>query len=258
MYKIVFLRLTQGLIMFEYLTNLYNEFMFASETRHALSIQVLISLSYLLALTASIIRAIKHTEIFNSNELKKDIPKELRTFRFNPYITPKSNLGSQKQGIYGLLDEYNAYYQGILMSYRLFPVYQEMGENDPSAYHDYIQNMSSDRLAFYEFKYFILAYLNRAKHEYPEIYQGLLDNTSLRRAYQEIHNSYEELLNAHDERLKELMTKLNGQNIESYIEGDYFYIENRGIGMNVSEISVLKSELLKPKYISLQKEFLIN
>ena len=204
------------------------------------------------------ITLLKHTEIFNSNELKKDIPKELRTFRFNPYITPKSNLGSQKQGIYGLLDEYNAYYQGILMSYRLFPVYQEMGENDPSAYHDYIQNMSSDRLAFYEFKYFILAYLNRAKHEYPEIYQGLLDNTSLRRAYQEIHNSYEELLNAHDERLKELMTKLNGQNIESYIEGDYFYIENRGIGMNVSEISVLKSELLKPKYISLQKEFLIN
>lgn len=51
--------------MFEYLTNLYNEFMFASETRHAFSIQVLISLSYLLALAASITRAIKHTEIFS-------------------------------------------------------------------------------------------------------------------------------------------------------------------------------------------------
>lgn len=51
--------------MFEYLTNLYNELMFASETRHAFSIQVLISLSYLLALVASIIRAVKHTEIFS-------------------------------------------------------------------------------------------------------------------------------------------------------------------------------------------------
>lgn len=209
-------------------------------------------------ISAQDITLIKHTEIFNSNELKKDIPKELRTFRFNPYITPKSNLGSQKQGIYGLLDEYNAYYQGILMSYRLFPVYQELGESDPSAYHDYIQNMSSDRLAFYEFKYFIMAYLNRAKNEYPAIYQGLLNNTSLRRAYQQIHDSYQALLNAHDERLGALMKELNGQNIDAYIEGDYFYIGNRGIGMNLTEISVLKSELLKPKYISLQKEFLIN
>lgn len=201
---------------------------------------------------------VKHTEIFNSNELREDIPKDLRTFRYTPYISPKSNLGSQKQGIYGLLDEFNAYYQGNLMSYRLYPIYQELGKNDPSAYQDYIQNMSSDRLAFYEFKYFILAYLSRAKAEYPVIYQAFLDNGPLRETYKQIHNGYQELLNAHDKRLGELMKELNSKGIASYMEDEYFYVENKGVGMNIAEILVLKTALLKPAYISLHKEFLIN
>ena len=47
-------------------------------------------------ISAENIILVKHTEVFNSNELKKDIPKDLRTFRYSPYISPKSNLGSQK------------------------------------------------------------------------------------------------------------------------------------------------------------------
>jgi len=104
-------------------------------------------------ISAENIILVKHTEVFNSNELKKDIPKDLRTFRYSPYISPKSNLGSQKQGIYGLLDEFNAYYQGNLMSYNLYPIYQKLATENPNIYQEYIQNMSSDRLAFYEFKY---------------------------------------------------------------------------------------------------------
>jgi hypothetical protein len=209
-------------------------------------------------ISAENIILVKHTEVFNSNELKKDIPKDLRTFRYSPYISPKSNLGSQKQGIYGLLDEFNAYYQGNLMSYNLYPVYQQLAADNPNIYQKYIQNMSSDRLAFYEFKYFILAYLRRAKTEYPAIYRAFLDNAPLREAYKQIHNRYQELMNAHDTRLSELMETLNSQGIESYFEDEYFYVENRGVGMNTGEILILKTELLKPEYISLHNEFLIN
>ena len=54
------------------------------------------------------------------------------------------------------------------------------------------------------------------------------------------------------------METLNSQGIESYFEDEYFYVENRGVGMNTGEILVLKTELLKPEYISLHNEFLIN
>ena len=51
--------------MFDYLTDLYNDFMFASESRDAFSLQVLISIAYLLALALSIYRAHKNRELFS-------------------------------------------------------------------------------------------------------------------------------------------------------------------------------------------------
>lgn len=201
---------------------------------------------------------VAHTDIFNSNVLKKDIPKELRTFRYSPYIAPKSNLGSQKQGVYGLLDEFNAYYQGILMSYNLFPIYQDLGKENPQAFQDYFQHMSSDRLAFYEFKYFILTYLVRAQSEHPDVYDAILANKALRKAYTQIHNGYQELLIAHDNRLAKLMKELNSKGIDSYIKNDYFFVENQGIGMNMDEIALLNTELEKAQYIAIHKDFLIN
>lgn len=70
--KLVFLCLAlyamqsiKGLSMVDYLADLYNEFMVASETREAFSYQVMISLAYLLALALSIYRAHKNKELFS-------------------------------------------------------------------------------------------------------------------------------------------------------------------------------------------------
>lgn len=51
--------------MFDYLADLYNKFMFASETRQAFSLQVMISLAYLSALGLSMYRAHKNRELFS-------------------------------------------------------------------------------------------------------------------------------------------------------------------------------------------------
>ncbi|GGE87501.1 hypothetical protein [Pseudoalteromonas gelatinilytica] len=51
--------------MINYIIELYNEFMFASETRDAFSLQVVISLLYLCALVLSVFRAIKNRELFS-------------------------------------------------------------------------------------------------------------------------------------------------------------------------------------------------
>jgi len=51
--------------MFEYLAELYNKALLVSENREVFSYQVLISLSYLLALILSMIRAVKDKELFS-------------------------------------------------------------------------------------------------------------------------------------------------------------------------------------------------
>ena len=51
--------------MINYIIELYNEFMFASESRDAFSLQVVISLLYLFALVLSVFRAIKNRELFS-------------------------------------------------------------------------------------------------------------------------------------------------------------------------------------------------
>ena len=51
--------------MIDYISDLYNEFMFASESRDAFSLQVIISLMYLVALVLSVYRAVKNKELFS-------------------------------------------------------------------------------------------------------------------------------------------------------------------------------------------------
>ncbi|OEK00304.1 hypothetical protein BFP97_01700 [Roseivirga sp. 4D4] len=201
---------------------------------------------------------VKHSEVYNSNELKRDIPKALRTFRYDPYITPKSNVGSQKQGVYGLLDEFNAYYRGTRISYNLFPVYKEMAEKRPGAYLDYIQNMSSIRMAYYEFKYFMLSYLSKAQTKYPQLYEGFLANTDLRQAYTLIHYNFQELNQKIDQRLANIIADLNNKGIESYIKDNYFWVRTRGVGMNLEAIGLLKEELSKKRFTDQHAAFVLN
>ncbi|MFY8285408.1 hypothetical protein AAEU31_18060 [Pseudoalteromonas sp. SSMSWG5] len=51
--------------MFEYLAELYNKALLASENKEVFSYQVIISLSYLLALILSMLRALKDNELFS-------------------------------------------------------------------------------------------------------------------------------------------------------------------------------------------------
>lgn len=51
--------------MFDYLADIYSEFMVASESRDAFSYQVIISIAYLLALILSMYRAHKNKELFS-------------------------------------------------------------------------------------------------------------------------------------------------------------------------------------------------
>jgi len=201
---------------------------------------------------------VKHTEVYNSNELKKDIPKELQSFRYKPYITPKSNLSSQVQGIYGLMDEFHSYYLGTRAGLETFAYYQQQAQQDITVYLDFISNNSSTYWAFYEFKYFCLKYLERAKSEYPEIYEGLLLNKELRQIYTKTSTAFEALIEEFHQKEQQIMQQAKAAGIESYIEDGYFWIGSNGVGNKGDETDLLIAELNKPEMVALHQAFLIN
>jgi hypothetical protein len=65
-------------------------------------------------------------------------------------------------GIYGLLEEYNAYYYGALSDFELFPYYvNACGENNEDGMKDYKHEVMSDITAYYEFNLFFGWYMQK-------------------------------------------------------------------------------------------------
>lgn len=201
---------------------------------------------------------VKHTEVFTSNLLKKHIPKDLRTFRYNPYIAPKDNhLGSQIQGIYGLMDEWNAYYHGTKTAYDLFGYYRSKAKDkDQKVYLEHVSNLAGTYFAYYEFKYYILKYLDVAKTNYPEVYRDIMANEPLRKAYTEIDTRFNGLLSLFETRLDTIENLVTSDDYTSVFRQDgYYFIGSSGVGLFSEEASKLKAELSKPSMVRIDKSF---
>ncbi len=207
-------------------------------------------------ITPEEIYLVKHTEVFSSHELARYTPKNLRTFRFGPYIYPKdTELGSQVNGIYGLMDEWNAYYHGTKMAYDLFDHYGELAKNNPQIYLEHIADLAGTYFAYYEFKYYILQYMIHARRRYPDIYGELLTNHELRKAYGAIDQKYNGLIKDFELRLDQLSEQLNKETDpkEAYLREGFYFIGRKGVGLFVDETNRLKKELQKETYVEMDK-----
>lgn len=132
--------------------------------------------------------------VFPSRLIKDLIPAALREGRFSTYIHPSTdNLGTQVDGIYGLLDEWNAYYHGTRTSVKIVAAFLAM----PGS----IETWSAALTGFYgtlyacgEFKIYILAALEYARRERPDDYRRILANKAFITAFKAINANWEKLL----------------------------------------------------------------
>ena len=121
------------------------------------------------------------TDIFPSREMVQDFQKNLRTFRFDYIDTDSRDLGTQLQGVYGLLDEFNAYYLGTKTSYELLPYYLDKGAD--ADWGTFFNTVNGTLYGILEFKLYILKYLIFARDNYPQIYSGIMANRKFREAF---------------------------------------------------------------------------
>lgn len=204
------------------------------------------------------------TEVFKTPLMDKFIPDSLKdedfNSRYDPYIVGDLEISSHSQGIYGIMEEMNAYYLGLevnlstwdyYMSQNKGQVSQEMGKN-------FFWQCGSDLLAKYQFRFFVAWYLEHAQQKYPSVYKGIMENRRARLCYTLIELRYESAEREYAARLDEYIQKAKAKGMDVSVEGDFLYFREKysasGTGIFAEEMTRLDRALL-PKWRKQLEDF---
>jgi len=179
------------------------------------------------------------TPTFASRELAKVIPKDKITFRYETYITGTSS--TQSQGVYGLLDEWHAYYVGARTSFLLKEYYQKTVQK-PHDWINFFSHINSELVAYYEFRYFILTYLQHAKQNNPAIFKAIIQNAEFKKVFKYVDDSYAKLISDFKAFRNQLQADLQKKGVKALKREDNFYIENRGTPWFETQEDIVKLE----------------
>ena len=187
---------------------------------------------------------VSYTDVYPSRKMGMTIPQRLRTFRWSTYVgNPEPNLASDVQGVYGLLNEFTAYYWGMHMGLSL---YSYLRKNKASTWEwmTYINGGANGRLAYAEFKYYILNYMYYAKQHYPAIYRGIKNNRNFVNTYAYIEKKFA----AQNKKFLNYINKLGWK-----ISGDWCCDPVSGYRLNIyqGDYRRLVKEMSKKKYKNL-------
>jgi len=199
-------------------------------------------------------RAPGNESIIVTGTAAKATPAELRTFRWEMYVSPDSILDSNTKGAYGLLNELGAYYygyktaadcQGYLIDYLNVNGYSQ------DLVFGYLASVS-DALSFYEFKFWTLEYLIYLKEHFPEHYRDFLANGPYLEAFVYFHDCFEELVERIiPEKNKVLLDMVNGLGIKGWEDDEAVWIGKNGIGKQTETVRLLKNQMALPEYITM-------
>lgn len=130
-------------------------------------------------------------KVYMTNELSEFIPDSMKYDRYDTYVGEgiESIVASSQYGVYGLLNEYNAYGWGFNNDLCMYHYVKDL---KGKAYaKKWLKNNGSYQIGAYaEFKYWMYLYLLHAKEEYPDLYADIANNQTFIEAYQAIDGRY--------------------------------------------------------------------
>lgn len=201
---------------------------------------------------------VPYTPIYRTKQMTKSVPQRCRTSRFETYISkPTANLASNVEGVYGLLNEFNAYNWGMNNNAALF-AYHDRFADDLNTWGSFIANGASNRLAYAEFKYYILHYMYYAKKHHPSIYRKIVANKKFKLAYKKTESHLAKLIRTYEADLPKIKAKIQAAGYNVDYTDEYFVVTNSygaggGMGLLTDEYSALMTELKKSPYQSIQR-----
>ncbi len=170
--------------------------------------------------------------VFNSSELKDFVHPEYQKalFRFGEYInSDNQDMDSQKNGIFGIMEEYAAYYQDILAYQEMYGYLRKnVPDENTQVWVDYLIKNSNVLVAGYEFELFISWYLQFAQQNHPEVYTAIITNDDFKKLYTMLHDGHTNAVNKHLSNQETILTSLGNKVVRSgdfvKVAGDkYFY-----------------------------------
>lgn len=170
---------------------------------------------------------VPYTKVFNSKELNKVVRKGQQDsiYRYGIYVkgenhvpkgagtqsTDKINTNSRNEvssiqdGIYGLAEEFAAYYFSTLASFHTYDYFvSTFGKEDADASYDYRHLVEGTTLAYFEFHFFMGSYLIYAKENEPEIYKGIMNNKAFKVVFTLIENKFAGLIMDYNDKLEDI------------------------------------------------------
>lgn len=166
-----------------------------------------VSVAYYLSPEKTYTVTFPKSSLFPSAELVREIPRGLRTFRFDAYVN--GNTSTQGQGVLGLLDEFHAYYQGSRCSYDLLDAYVLAEGSAAKGFHEWIRSLQSAMSAYWEFDFFIREYLLRMSSHYPDDYALLIRRGEFTDTYEGFRKVYSDLINKYEARVAETAARID-------------------------------------------------
>jgi hypothetical protein len=158
--------------------------------------------------------------IFKSAEFKKYVPAEApnKIFRYGTYVSDSSIVSANVSGIYGLMDEFSAYHNGVRSC--VLAAQSAMQKGDTAKAAQFISQASGTYFAYYEFNLFMAWYLKAAKNDHAGIYNEMMANTNLRVAYTLLDAGFAETID-NLRRTSAIIEKKNGNDPLAYNEKAY-------------------------------------
>ena len=132
---------------------------------------------------------------FPSRDIVATYPAAAHTMRFKRYVSEApEHQSTQASGVFGLLDEYAAYYHDARTAVDLWPWVRGAAPATYEVAMRYTGRLFATRVPHAEFKFFILHYLWYAREHRPQVYQQVMANEEFGRAFTEIDDAYTRLV----------------------------------------------------------------
>lgn len=163
---------------------------------------------------------VKNTKVIRSRDIANNIPSKYRGTYFNSNLNSRDkNLGTQKFGICGLLDEFNSFYYAMRVTLDLLNLYKDEFKLNTEKWLDFFGRSEMIYSTYAEYKVYLFEYLNYCKLNEPEIYSEISNNEEFKEAFFQIDKNWAIALNEYDDFKKEVELFLTENGIK-YTETD--------------------------------------
>ncbi|MEM8895624.1 MAG: hypothetical protein AAGC88_13665, partial [Bacteroidota bacterium] len=133
------------------------------------------------------------------------------------------------------------YFNGSKTTVNNFEEYEKLGKLE--GFKSYLQDAGSIKLAYPEFKYYIMTYLAYAAVNAPEIYLDIIGNTEFKVAFQAIDQAYSNSIDEYHKVISDIRQQVGAMGQTFSIDEKYIWIGNMGIGNYQTEFNNFSTAL---------------